>query len=54
MDESKSSVLWPDEVREGREKGGAGCFGPALIACTELYDLSINEKDSSSYWQTIK
>ena len=31
MDKSKSSVLCPGS--EGREKGGAGCFGPTL---TEL------------------
>ena len=41
MDESKSSVLWSDDVRRKRE-GGAGCFGPAQFAGTELNDLSIN------------
>ena len=29
-----------------REKGGAGCFGPVLLACTELFHSSINQKYS--------
>ena len=34
---------------KGREKSGAGCFGPTLFTCTKLYDSSINQKDSASY-----
>ena len=37
-----TKILLPATPLEGREKGGAGCFGPALFACSELYDLSIN------------
>ena len=40
--ESKSSVLWPDVRRKREGAGGAGSFGPAQFAGTELYDSSIN------------
>ena len=31
------------------EKGWGGSFGPALFACTELYDSSMFQKDSASH-----
>ena len=34
-----TTLHWP-LTSLGREKGGAGCYRPALFACTELYDSS--------------
>ena len=31
-----------DLASQGREKCGAGCFGPAQFARTQLYDSSMN------------